>query len=119
MDVVKACVALHNMFIYTDTVASPAVRYIPPNFVDGTAASGELLPDEWRRLVDGDYNLLEPGLLSTARASWVALTVRNDVKSYFQTGQGLVPWQDTAIQRGFLNFLDMLFYVYMSFICHT
>ncbi|XP_070762733.1 uncharacterized protein [Enoplosus armatus] len=96
VDVVKACVALHNMLAYTDAAAPPTARYIPPKFVDGTAASGELLPGEWRGLIAGD-NLLEPGRLSTAVASQAAIAVRNDLKAFFQTPQGLVPLLEEAV----------------------
>ncbi|KAL7396369.1 hypothetical protein ABVT39_004827 [Epinephelus coioides] len=66
VDVVKACIAPHNMLVHTDAAASPASRYIPLNFADSTVALGELLPGEWRRQVAGDGNLLEAGRLSTA-----------------------------------------------------
>lgn len=90
---VKASVALHNMLTYTDAAASQTTRYIPPGFVDRTAASGEILPGKRRRLVAGDNGLLEPGRLSTARASKDVVSVQDTLKSYFQTAQ------DTVIGR--------------------
>lgn len=103
VDVVKACVALHNMLTLTDAATSPASKYIPPNFADGTTAMGEQMPGEWRRLVSGDNNLVAAGRMSTARASRAAVAVRNDLKSFFLTQQGLVPWQDSVIRRGCLQ----------------
>lgn len=103
VDVVKACVALHNMLTLTDPATSPASKYIPPNFADGATAIGEQMPGEWRSLVSGDNNLLAAGRMSTARASRAAVTVRNDLKSFFQTQQGLVPWQESVVRRGCLQ----------------
>lgn len=103
VDVVKACVALHNFLTHADAAASPACKYIPPYFPDSTTASGEQVPGEWRRLVYGDNNLLMPGRLSTTRASRAAIAVRNDLRSFFLTSPGSVPWQDTFIRRGCLQ----------------
>lgn len=84
VDVVKISVALHKLLTYTDAAASHTTIYIPPGFVDRTAASGEILPGKWRRLVAGDNGLLEPVRLSTARASQDAVSVRDTLKSYFR-----------------------------------
>ena len=102
--IVKACVALHNMLAHTDAAASSTSRYIPPNFTDTTAPSGELQPGEWRRMVEGDGNLLDAGRLSTARATRAAHAVRHDLKSFFMSTQGHLPWQDKMIRRGCLNY---------------
>ncbi|KAK0152200.1 Protein ALP1-like [Merluccius polli] len=103
VDVVKACVALHNMLTHTDAALSPTCRYIPPNFADTTSPSGEVQPGEWRRVVADDTNMRAVARMSTARASRAASAVRDDLKTFFQTQQGLVPWQETVVHRGCLN----------------
>lgn len=82
-DVVKACVALHNYLAYTDAADAPTARYIPANFIDSANVSGELLR-EWRRQVEGDGNLQDPGRLSGARASRAAHITRKDFSEFFQ-----------------------------------
>ncbi|KAG7259801.1 hypothetical protein CRUP_013805 [Coryphaenoides rupestris] len=71
-DMVKACVALHNYLACTDVANAQAARYIPANFTDSTAVSGELQHGEWRRQVEGDCNLQDLGRQSGARASRAA-----------------------------------------------
>lgn len=102
-DMVKACVALHNYLACTDVANAPAARYIPANFTDSTTVSGELQRGEWRKQVEGDSNLLDPGRLSGARASWAAHITRKGFCEFFQTPQGLVPWQEDIIRRGCLQ----------------
>ncbi|KAJ8390550.1 hypothetical protein AAFF_G00103470 [Aldrovandia affinis] len=105
VDVVKACIALHNFLVYTDAANEHNARYITPNFTDSPSASSEPQPGEWRRQVAGDTNLLPPGRLSAcgARATRAAFAVRNDLMGFFQSPQGLVSWQDAVIRRGQLN----------------
>ncbi|KAJ8375900.1 hypothetical protein SKAU_G00064800 [Synaphobranchus kaupii] len=105
VDVVKACIALHNFLAYTDAANKPNARYIPPNFTDSLSA-GEPQPGEWRRQVAGDRNLLATGRLSAdgARATRAAFAVRNDLMAFFQSPQGLVPWQDATVRRGLLHY---------------
>ncbi|KAJ8385393.1 hypothetical protein AAFF_G00190140 [Aldrovandia affinis] len=102
VDVVKACIALYNFLAYTDAANEHNARYIPPNFTDSPTASCEPQPGEWRRQVVGDTNLLPLGCLSAcgARATWAAFAVWNDLMGFFQSPQGLVPWQDVKIRRG-------------------
>ncbi|KAG7256174.1 hypothetical protein CRUP_038656 [Coryphaenoides rupestris] len=72
-DMVKACVALHNYLACTDVANAPAARYIPANFTDSTAVSGELQHGEWRRQVEGDRNLQDLGRQAASAASKVML----------------------------------------------
>ncbi|KAL2086038.1 hypothetical protein ACEWY4_017097 [Coilia grayii] len=103
VDVANACVALHNTLAHTDAGRSPTCSYIPPTFVDAVNPSGDIVPGEWRRLCAGDSSLRDGVRLSNARASRAACAVRDDLKAFFQTPQGLVPWQENVIRRGCLN----------------
>ncbi|KAJ8358465.1 hypothetical protein AAFF_G00437090 [Aldrovandia affinis] len=91
-------------FAYTDAANEHNARYIPPNFTDSLSA-GEPQPGEWRRQVAGYTNLLAPGCQSacSARATWAAFAVWNELMGFFQSPQGLVPWQDAIIRKGQLN----------------
>jgi len=80
-----------------------SVRYIPPNFTDTVSAAQEIQPGEWRRVVAGDNNLMDIGRLSNARASQAAVATRDDLKMFFQSTQGQVPWQLDHVRRGLLN----------------
>ncbi|KAJ8404617.1 hypothetical protein AAFF_G00334800 [Aldrovandia affinis] len=51
VDVVKACIALHNFLVYTDAANEHNARYITPNFTGSPSASSEPQPGEWRRQV--------------------------------------------------------------------
>ncbi|XP_053283259.1 uncharacterized protein LOC128444682 [Pleuronectes platessa] len=92
VDVVKACIALHNMLAHNDAAESPTGRrYIPPNLTDNTEASGVLIPGDWRSPVTRHTNLRHPGRVSRTRASNTAIAARNNLKSFFLTPQGLLP----------------------------
>ncbi|XP_060932360.1 putative nuclease HARBI1 [Limanda limanda] len=91
VDVVKACIALHNMLAHNDAAESPTGRpYIPPNVTDTTEASGELLPGDWRSPVTRHTNLRDPGRVCCTRASKSAIAARNNLKSFFLTPEGLL-----------------------------
>jgi len=105
VDVLKACVVLHNYLTYTNGVSTPDRRYIPPHFVD-TDSSGSVQPGEWRRVVANDSNFVEsvhPTQMSRARSTRAALAVRNDLMAFFQSPQGTVPWQNEKVCQGTLN----------------
>uniref|UniRef100_A0A8D0DC11 DDE Tnp4 domain-containing protein n=1 Tax=Sander lucioperca TaxID=283035 RepID=A0A8D0DC11_SANLU len=76
VSVVKACVVLHNYLNYTDEASTPGSRYVPPHFAD-CDSDGTVQPGEW--------------------------SVRNDLKAFFQSPHGTVPWQDDVVCRGTLG----------------
>lgn len=100
VDIVKACSALHNFLAYTDEVSTPVSRYIPANFTD-TDTTGSPQLGEWRRVVSGDTNLLEP--LDPRHFSRAAVGVRNDLTAFFQSPHGIVPWQNNIVCCGQLG----------------
>lgn len=105
VDVVKACVMLHNFLTYTDEVNTPANRYIPANFAD-TDASGVPQPGEWRGVVLENGNLLhalDKCYLSRCRSNRAGIGVRNDLMAFFQSLQRLVPLQNDIVCCGQLN----------------
>ena len=105
VNVVKACVVLHNYLTYTKEVSTPDSKYIPPPFVD-TDSSGSVQPGEWRRVVANVSNFVEsvdPTQMSRARSTRAALAVRNDLMAFFQSPQGTVPWQNEVVCRGILK----------------
>ncbi|KAG9282363.1 fez family zinc finger protein erm-like isoform X2 [Astyanax mexicanus] len=82
VNIVKACVALHNYLTCTDTTNTLTTSYIPPHFVD--------MP-------------IHPGRFSNARATRAAIATRNTLMQFFCSAHGSVPWQDAIINRGVLN----------------
>ncbi|XP_057688115.1 uncharacterized protein LOC130913474 [Corythoichthys intestinalis] len=105
VDVVKACVVLHNYLTYMNDVNTPDSRYIPPAFVDNDC-SGLVQPGEWRKVVATDSNLtqlVDPTQMSRAFSTRDAFAVRNNLMAFFQSPQGTVSWQNDILCRGTLS----------------
>ena len=100
VDVVKACVVLHNFLACADV--SSGGRYIPDGYSDAESG-GSVTPGEWRRVVAGDLNLAQTPHISRSRATRAAQVVRNDMMQFFQTPGGAVQWQDEIVSRGTLR----------------
>ena len=104
VDVVKACVILHNYLADTDEANNPVSRYIPPNFTNAPAGGSEQ-PGEWRRVVDGDSNLqaVHPSQITRSRATRAAAGVRDALTEFFMVPEGAVSWQNDIVSRGTLG----------------
>ena len=102
VDVVKACVVLHNFLACADV--SSGGRYIPDGYSDAESG-GSVQPGEWCRVVAGDSNLgpVNPSQMSRSRSTRAAMGVRNDLTLFFLTPEGAVPWQNDIVSRGTLD----------------
>ena len=87
---IKAAVCLHNYLRQTNNAC-----YCPAGFVDSQDCTGQIRPGEWRSAVDS----LQNGALRPlphrrgTRYPQSAVTVRNLMKRYFNSGHGAVLWQ--------------------------
>lgn len=95
VDVVKACLVLHNYLTHTDESC-----YIPQCFADSDSAES-MQPGEWRSVVANDSNLVKsvtPMQRSRSGSTSDAAAVRSDLMAFFQSPQGSVSWQhDSAL----------------------
>ncbi|KAG5269776.1 hypothetical protein AALO_G00205990 [Alosa alosa] len=99
VNVVKACIALHNFLAYNDEVSTPVSKYIPEDFADSDT-TGSPQPGDWRGIVAEDTNLLEPldpEYLSRSRPTKTAIGIRNDLMAFFLSSHGRLPWQDNCV----------------------
>lgn len=98
IDVVKACVSLHNYLKSTDSVDHATPRYLPDHYVDYENDQHELITGDWRNQADHEYAL--PSIESTATAARSQHTIRDKFKRFFVSDEGRVPWQDNAFENG-------------------
>ena len=86
MQVVRACLALHNFL-----VTRKDQFYSPPGFLDTEDDTGNVIPGKWRDNIDGDVCTLRPDP-STRPSTARARDVRDNLKEYF-CGEGAVSFQ--------------------------
>ena len=90
--IVKACLCLHNYLRLTDNA-----QYVPSGFVDSEDSSGEIIPGDWRSLVN------KGALLSTStgrafnRSSESAKGTREIFEKYFNSQEGSLSWQKVYV----------------------
>eukprot|EP00112_Aurelia_sp_Birch-Aquarium-sp1_P015468 Seg3426.4 transcript_id=Seg3426.4/GoldUCD/mRNA.D3Y31 product="Protein ANTAGONIST OF LIKE HETEROCHROMATIN PROTEIN 1" protein_id=Seg3426.4/GoldUCD/D3Y31 len=88
-NITKACVCLHNYLKQTDNAC-----YVPHGFIDAEDNSGNVIPGNWRSLVDKDQSALKP-IPRTGSNNYKnnAKLVRETFKDYFNIKSGSVPRQ--------------------------
>ena len=90
--IVKACLCLHNYLRLTDNA-----QYVPSGFVDSEDSSGEIIPGDWRSLVNTG------ALLSTStghafnRSSASAKATRELFVKYVNSQEGSLSWQQAYV----------------------
>ncbi|XP_029960905.1 protein ALP1-like [Salarias fasciatus] len=97
IDVLRACVVLHNYLTYTDEANSPESCYIPQGFADTDGCAGSIQPGDWRRVVEGHSNFVDPvdnSRMTGDQPTKAAMAVRSDLTAFFQSPHGTVPWQN-------------------------
>jgi hypothetical protein len=92
IDVVKACVCLHNYCKIMEEKQT-AASYCPPGFVDTEDQEN----GAWRQEVQP---LQAVGRLATNYATRQAYLLRDRLASYFDSPNGQVPWQVEYVTRG-------------------
>ncbi|KAL2095928.1 hypothetical protein ACEWY4_008076 [Coilia grayii] len=91
--VLKACIVLHNFLTSADDVDAPGPKYISANFAD-TDTLGSIQPGEWRTVVTGDTNLLDPvgpQYLSRSHSKCDGIGVRNHLMTFFHSFHEVFP----------------------------
>lgn len=85
--IVAAACVLHNFLLSRNSHR----LYAPPNFIDRELENGEVVPGEWRRIIDQTNN--EPNVqLNAGRIHQHVLANRDELKEYFMN-EGAVGFQ--------------------------
>ena len=100
--ITKAAIGLHNFLMKTQAIDSN-YAYCPNAYADQSRRGGR--PGQWRNDVVGLTQLTSQG---SNNFSYDAKQVRDNFKSYFNSEQGSLPWQD-EITRSTTNPFDEQF----------
>lgn len=88
-NITKTCVCLHNYLKQPDNAF-----YVPNDFIYSENNSGNLIPGNWRSLVDKDQSALKPiHITGSNNYKNNAKLVRETFKDYFNSKSGSVQWQ--------------------------
>ena len=94
---VLACLALHNYLRQTNNSA-----YTPAGFIDSECSNGDIKQGEWQSLVSNDANngaIQNIRPIRGSRYREECIRMRDDLKDYFSSEYGSVPWQLTYVRR--------------------
>ena len=89
-----ACLALHNYLCQTSNAS-----YTPAGFVDSECSDGSIKPGEWRAMIPNNGGLQPVKPVRGSRPREECVRMRNDIKDYFLTESGKIPWQETYVNR--------------------
>eukprot|EP00795_Rhopilema_esculentum_P007854 gene7854-13732_t len=98
--ITKACIALHNYLAKTDFQNTPKARYVPPTLVD-QELQGDVVPGTWREIQANSIRAINR--VGSNMSSKQATKYREQLKDFFLTDEGSVPWQETVVRRGRLQ----------------
>lgn len=98
--IVHACVLLHNFLRHSDAKTAPTYRYITPELVDFENDEGILVEGSWRINNQFINGLRHANQLGGHNFGCNAAQIRDNLRDYFVSDIGSIPWQDTVIQRG-------------------
>ncbi|XP_064635780.1 uncharacterized protein LOC135492963 [Lineus longissimus] len=98
--IVKATLCLHNFLQETDRAKQPAAQYCPPGFVDQQDEQHNITEGVWRKEVGEGSALYPIGRVGANNYDINAAEVRNNLKDYFTSEEGALPWQLNHVQRG-------------------
>ena len=98
--IVKATICLHNFLRQSDLGKQPTERSCPPGYADHEDQEGNVIEGQWRREVDVDTAIIRAGRVGANRYGIDAATVRNNLKRYFSSEEGALPWQVQHVRRG-------------------
>ena len=87
--ITKATVCLHNYLRLTENA-----KYIPTGFVDSEDETGQIIPGDWRAVIqDDEGGLINARKIGGNRYTFDAGRSREDFKDYFSSEKGQVAWQ--------------------------
>ena len=95
-EIVKATCCLHNYLTLDESTTSiNSRRYCPITFLDYEDRHGNVIPGDWRSI---DVCGLQPvSRVSTNTYTASAANIRNGMRTYFQSPEGKLPWQDSVL----------------------
>ena len=98
--ITKACIVLHNYLAKTDYQNTPKTRYVPPTLVD-QELQGDVVAGTWREIQADSIRAINR--VGSNMSSKQATKYREQLKDFFLTDEGSVPWQETVVRRGRLQ----------------
>ena len=100
--VTKAAIALHNFLMKRKAIRNKL--YCPIGYVDQEDENGKIIAGNWRNTDNGLLPIQHQG---TNNYTKTAKTVRNDFKTYFNSENGAVSWQQTVLTSTTCPFDEM------------